>query len=1134
MRKKPTAKREVEQAARAVESFVKTTSRSAGGKPTPAPVKRRAPSQVKDTKGDADRGRAKAHAKTPEYRKAAQKVYADQPVDKRKQIVRASKDAPKGSVGEAAVAQHRARLKFGATPAGKRHKLDVQSKRKLMAALDKAGDAPKLKHVQKRQTSGIPGAALKALGKELAGEGKAAAAFKTAGEFVADHVNPDGGFPTASKNLPGTKKITRNAVKDIVELPATAVTGMYLPAREVARGNVKGAAKMLVDPIVETAKHPVKSFEEHPVNTTLIASGAKGAVGRSTGKVLRVAGKMPKRAPKRLEGTRTVEPREYSRDAITAAGQAAVDKTRSVRARRVEKKAAKPSTPHAERVRLNRKAASIRKDTMGPRDIQRRVDENVALTEDVRRANRGETVKQARKIVGRKGRARSVATVLVSQNITKATKADLAAYRRELAVEHPNLSKSGKHANAELRRRIDRVLADPRTNFGDIEVAARKYAEFSRPLQDALVERGLLAKGQVDRAAVIPYAVRNMGAKHEGGKLVAKDGAELSTDAIRAHMKANRVSEPAFVSQAPNARGAKNFYVAADRDPRAAAARRTGRATKEGTFDASPEMLIEQVARAQGLKDAADGFRRFVDEFGIRSKSGKVRALSTYKQAQRAADELTAANGGATPYTPVRLNAFGTKKEQTEALLEQTAREPRAVHEAIERALEMTEDAPGPYVLIPEAAAKRLREHMRVGSTGAGKVADVYGSQFRKVVLSTSPKWIAGNVSETALRSAVSRSGPRSYVTGRKVIKKLRDIDPVKARELEARATSGGHFSLGTRAAVHRNAEHFAGTRLEPTAQALGKFWRAPGPKQAAGAWRAYTSFVMDTLNGSMEVAAQTAMLGKALRDSPLMERRVLKLGEKAITEAAEGLRNTNTQVKFAREVDLMYGKYGKFSPQTRRAIATYTPFAAWWLNSIRFVYSTLPRDHPILTGLIASANEASEEWRKSIGQMYGTDLPEFLWGSVPGDEGGWLRVSEFTPFGVTTTKTGPLGKAYSLILPQASGVGKALEGKDWLGRDLKTEDGRKLNGAERVAYATRELLGGTVPFLNRVKAVKDADSVVEGLNPFKETKPSKSGKQIRRAPRTALERAVEASSGPDVTSGLSQAQLDSLYGGKP
>lgn len=1065
-----------------------------GGRRSPAQARHQ--SEVRDTKSDADRRRAgSSDKKGSPQRKAAREIYAAQPVAKRREILRNAKANPT-PVGRAVTAEHRARKKYERTDRGKQRRA-LERIVRAGSSIETAGRS--LERIPKQETSGIGGKVLGAIEDELSGKGKLASVLSSLGSTLADHTNPGGGYPTATQGLPLTEKLSRNTVKDVIELPAQVVPSVYLPAKEVVKGNPKGAAEMVAQPFIDAAKDPEKAFTEHPLNTTLMATGVRSAVARPAGKVLRVAGKVPERAPKALPGTTLKEERQYAKGADTMALQIAADKLRERRASKIEKKAEADETlPRADRERRMRKAAQVRGTTMTPADVRRRVDERVSATEEVRRANRGRVVKDVDKIVRRKGAARSVATVLVTQNITRATRADLRAYAKELEAEAPNLGKAGKAANRDLRRRISRALRDPRFHPGEIEVAARKYAEYSRSLQDALVDRGLLAREQVDRAAVIPYAVREMGAKQEDGRLVAADGSELSTAAIRDHMRENNVSDAAFVTQAPNSRGARNFYVASDRDPKAASQRRTGEATRKGTFDGSPETLRETAARAQGLVDAADGFRSFVDEFSVRAKSGKVRAFGSYQQAQRAADELGAATSGAQAYVPVRLNAFGTRKEQTEALLEQTARDPRPLQRAIEEALGETGEGAGPWALVPEAAAARMREHMNTASPlgeTAGKLAQVYGSQFRKVVLSTSPKWMVGNIAEAGLRSGVARSGPRSYAQGRRVLKALEEVDPKAARELSARALSGGHYSLGSRATVHRNAESFAGTRLEPLAQSLGKVWRTPGPKHVAQAWNAWTSLVMDSVNGRIEVATQTAMLGKALRDSPLLERRVLKLGNTAVREAAEGLRETSAQVRFAREVDAAYGKYSKWSPGMRGAISAYTPFIAWWLNSVRFVYSTLPKDHPVLTALLASANVASEEWRKEIGQYYGSDLPDYLLGAIPTEGGGWRRVSELTPFSVATSPAGPAAKFPSLVLPQPAGVFAALEGKDWRGVELKTDSGRPYNGVERAAYAGKELIASTVPVFAQALRTKDRegstlDKVLEELNPIRESKP--------------------------------------------
>jgi hypothetical protein len=446
-----------------------------------------------------------------------------------------------------------------------------------------------------------------------------------------------------------------------------------------------------------------------------------------------------------------------------------------------------------------------------------------------------------------------------------------------------------------------------------------------------------------------------------------------------------------------------------------------------------------------------------IAEFALRGrKSGKVRAFKTPDKAQREAGP---------DFTPVRLAELDR------------------------------------WTAIPKVAADRIEEHRTVGSSGGGiKTLQLANQQFRDVVLSTSPGWFAGNVIEGLGRAALAHAGPRSYVTGRKVLKRIREIDPATADEAAARLVPGGYGAMSERVSIRPD---FSGTDLAPVADALGKLWKAPGPKQAADAWHAYTHFVFRSLNGRIESHIQSAMLGSALRKSNLMDGNLLKLSGKAIDQAAEGLRQTAEQVRFARKIKDMYGKYDSFAPGTRKAIATYTPFVAWYLNALKFVLQVLPRDHPVVLALIAQAEIAQDEWLKDhgLGVFVKGALPGFLQGSIPMSGGRHLRVSKFTPFGafgsVTETAAGQ-------VLPMWQSIAYALQGKSWTGRDMRidTPDGktRPANDVEKAVAAAHAFLQGQIPGLSVGERVK-AKGGPSALNPFNPTSSPKSKpKKIRKS----------------------------------
>jgi hypothetical protein len=72
----------------------------------PAKVTRPQPSEVKDTKSDADRGRADRYKKTKEYKRAVRKTYDERPTPRRSQIARNAT----GEVGEAIRPIHKGRV----------------------------------------------------------------------------------------------------------------------------------------------------------------------------------------------------------------------------------------------------------------------------------------------------------------------------------------------------------------------------------------------------------------------------------------------------------------------------------------------------------------------------------------------------------------------------------------------------------------------------------------------------------------------------------------------------------------------------------------------------------------------------------------------------------------------------------------------------------------------------------------------------------------------------------------------------------------------------------------------------------------------------------------------------------------
>jgi len=420
------------------------------------------------------------------------------------------------------------------------------------------------------------------------------------------------------------------------------------------------------------------------------------------------------------------------------------------------------------------------------------------------------------------------------------------------------------------------------------------------------------------------------------------------------------------------------------------------------------------------------------------------------------------------------------------------------------------------HTVVPTFAAKRLAHHQSVGSSKAvgAKVLRTTRKAFTRTVLPTSPSWMFGQVAESGFRAATSGAGPTSYLRGHRAMKALERNDPAAALRAKAIATPGGLNRVNKEISQKTLADEFEGTGLQKPARALTAMGGAPGVKQMRGHYNKFADFVFDQLNGKLiENNVQKAMLGRALRDSPLMDRHVVGLGRKAMDEAAEGLRGTETQVQLARQVQEMYGKYSAFSPGKREQIMHWTPFMPWMLNMTRFLTHTLPVEHPVMAGLLADTGVATEEWRRKhrlslraegSGWAKSKDMvPPYLMGSYPAEElglgkkGQYVRAGKFLPFApASVLKPEELARQF---LPQVSGPYEAAHGRNPITGDPKHgKYGKDVGAAEAWKDTVHEAVKSMVPVVGQLERINE-DGAAKVLNPLAPTKLPKPKKKRGR-----------------------------------
>jgi len=417
----------------------------------------------------------------------------------------------------------------------------------------------------------------------------------------------------------------------------------------------------------------------------------------------------------------------------------------------------------------------------------------------------------------------------------------------------------------------------------------------------------------------------------------------------------------------------------------------------------------------------------------------------------------------------------------------------------------------------PEVATKRLFKHMVVGSSPAvgAKVRRIGGRSFRSAVLPLSLKWLTGQAVEPAVRSALTGVGPTSLLREAKVYRALERERPGAGKEFRMRTSGGGQFGLtGTArefAEGRSLAQEFPENRF---AAGVSKAAAAPGIRHIRQGWHGYSNFVFNGVNGVIERTARRAMTGKAIATGPLMERRLLTLSDAAIEDAARGLRGTENQYALGRAVDDLYGRYQKFSPNTREQLLYMSPFAPWYANSVNFLFRVLPRDHPVSTALLANISALEEDWRKQHGLSLrgGKEhpaRPAFLLGGYPTKSGGIVRLGRYTP----ALPADVAGAVSDLVYPQFRAPVENLAGIDWTGQRLRKKEGgkqREYTQVERALEAAKSAAEAHVPGAGQVgRAIERKGSLPRRLraevDPFMATGKPPTVRRKRRRVRRKL-----------------------------
>lgn len=369
--------------------------------------------------------------------------------------------------------------------------------------------------IQRAVASAVPNLAAKVT--QVEGVGRAASELAT-------------GSPAAKQEGRGT--IAQNALVDLARLPANtigSVAQLGSAGVSAAGGNTKPLSA-IGSSLLQQLEHPVQTFKEHPVSTTLMAAGVEEALGKGLGAVARTgalggavrSAASTARPDLKLYNDMAVS-RRYSADPLRKAVEVMTERAR---ARSEGQMHTAPG--QAAGLRLRR---AIKGGPVHPGEV----DVSIDTGEQLRRRLRGEVTKS---ITGAMPKHGADAVPLIAEGIVRSPQTLLEDLQKERArlidaqggahtvrrgasgvtgisrTSEP-LTGTKLAANRENVARIDGLLKDKKflENPAPAFASAAHFAETTQPLTQGLLRVGHLEPEQL-RARLFPYAQAHMGARY--------------------------------------------------------------------------------------------------------------------------------------------------------------------------------------------------------------------------------------------------------------------------------------------------------------------------------------------------------------------------------------------------------------------------------------------------------------------------------------------------------------------------------------------------------------------------------------------------------------------------------------------
>jgi hypothetical protein len=563
------------------------------------------------------------------------------------------------------------------------------------------------------------------------------------------------------------------------------------------------------------------------------------------------------------------------------------------------------------------------------------------------------------------------------------------------------------------------------------------------------------------------------------GKFKGQRLRPLSNDEIKAHMEANNVPHAAYVRSTLGR--PPGFFSSKLRRGGSSGPAYTGSSTLSGAHDAgygaiakSQISSLRQILTAQ-MHDA------FVNRFGIAAEDGHQ---FTDGNVAQAAHDFEQQHGVAV--TPMYSRPKALSSEQTQAI--DKLQSPQRVDGLVAKnSLEARKFDPnnprgGNLVLVPTVQLQRYAQHLgtepilkgKYLNLGSPSVMSGANRGFRNSVLPFSTKLFVMHGGENATRLGL-RAGlaapakiPAAYHLAGKVTDRMQQLEDAghvpqgSTARLQDLTAPGQHYGLQ----YNENLRHIEARSTE-TAHPATQYARA-----AADAYGQFAQGVF-SIHRQIEQAGQKSMLGMHMqRQLQELSGTTLKAHtaiSQYLDELAKGYADPKLAEDAARYVHAAGGQYNVFSPAMKYFIGRVAPFAPWYLNAAKFVYHTLPADHPAAAALaysLARSNPGVSPTAVPHDTLFGVPTGTLL-SDFPTGKDSYLDVGRFTPAGITDPKAWA-----DMLFPALNSSARAVYGLDPFWKPFKGPNKEGTDLGSRAGYALNQLgesFGGPLATLGRV-----------------------------------------------------------------